>query len=278
MATTWICVTCGVEYPRAAAAPPQCPICLDDRQYVGEHGQQWTTHDQLRVSHRNEAGSEESGVWWIHTSPAFAIGQRAYLVQTGEGNLLWDCVTLIDQQTIEWVRQQGGIQAIAVSHPHYYSTMLEWSRAFDDCPIWIHQDDRQWVMRPGEAVRYWSGDTHSLFGDLTLVHCGGHFAGYQVLHWARGCSGKGVLFAGDQPQVCMDRRWVTFMYSYPNWIPFDAATVTAITRSLDPWPFDRLYGAFGLHLLQDAKGAIARSRERYLAAIGTPAPAGRASR
>jgi len=268
MSTSWICVTCGIEYPPAPTPPLHCPICEDDRQYVGANGQEWTTLDQLRESHTNQLGSEEEGVWWIHTTPAFAIGQRAYLVRTDEGNLLWDCVTLIDADTIDWVRQRGGIRAIAVSHPHYYSTMLEWSHAFDDCPIWIHKDDRQWVVRPGEAVSYWTGETHLLFGDLRLVRCGGHFAGYQVLHWPRGCSGKGALFAGDQPQVCMDRRWVTFMYSYPNWTPFDAESVNAITRALDPLPFDRLYGAFGRHVLQDAKATIARSRDRYLAAIG----------
>lgn len=213
-------------------------------------------------------GGEEEGVWWIRTKPAFAIGQRAYLVPTGEGNLLWDSISLIDTATVDWVRQHGGIRAIAVSHPHYYSAMLEWSQAFDECPIWIHEDDARWVVRPGDTVRYWTGDTYQLFGGLTLVRCGGHFDGYQVLHWPDGSSGKGVLFAGDQPQVCMDRRWVTFMYSYPNWTPFDAGTVNAITRALDPLPFDRLYGAFGRHILQDAKATIARSRERYLGAIG----------
>jgi hypothetical protein len=268
MSTGWICVTCGFEYPPAPAAPAHCPICEDDRQYVGANGQEWTTLDQLCASHRNEKGSQEEGVWWIRTTPAFAIGQRAYLVRTGEGNLLWDCVSLIDADTIGWMRQQGGIQAIAVSHPHYYSTMLEWSQAFGGCPIWIHQDDREWVMRPGDSITYWTGETRPLFGSLRLVRCGGHFDGYQVLHWPAGCAGKGVLFAGDQPQVCMDRRWVTFMYSYPNWIPLDADTVIAITRALDPLPFDRLYGAFGRHLLQDAKATITRSRERYLAAIG----------
>lgn len=213
-------------------------------------------------------GSEEPGVWWIRTAPAFAIGQRAHLVQTSEGNLLWDSISLIDTATVDWVRQRGGIRAIAISHPHYYSAMLEWSQAFDNCPIWIHQDDRRWVVRPGEAVRYWSGETQPLFGELTLVRCGGHFDGYQILHWPRAVSGKGAIFAGDQPQVCMDRRWVTFMYSYPNWTPFDADTVNAITGALDPLPFDRLYGAFGRHLLHDAKATIARSRERYLRAIG----------
>jgi hypothetical protein len=268
MSTSWICITCGVQYPPTPAPPARCPICEDDRQYVGANGQEWTTLDELRASHRNEMGSEEEGVWWIHTTPAFAIGQRAYLIRTGEGNLLWDCISLIDADTVDWVKQQGGIRAIAVSHPHYYSAMLDWSQAFGECPIWIHQNDRPWVMRPGGSVKYWSGEAHPLFGGLRLVRCGGHFDGFQVLHWPYGDSGKGVLFAGDQPQVCMDRRWVTFMYSYPNWIPLDGEKVSAITRALDPLSFDRLYGAFGRHLLQDAKSTIARSRARYLAAIG----------
>jgi hypothetical protein len=267
-AAGWICVTCGVEYPPAPTPPARCPICEDDRQYVGAGGQEWTNLEQLQASRRNTIELEEPGVWSIHTTPPFAIGQRAYLVKTPEGNLLWDCVSLIDGDTIDRVRQLGGVRAIAVSHPHYYSTMEEWSRAFGTCPIWIHDDDRAWVARPGEPVTHWTGERHALFASLTLVRCGGHFPGYQVLHWPDGCSGKGVLFAGDQPQVCMDRRWVTFMYSYPNWIPLDARAVRRITRTLDPLPFDRLYGAFGRHLLHDAKGAIARSRDRYLAAIG----------
>lgn len=267
MSTSWICNTCGVEYPPAAAAPAHCPICEDDRQYVGLRGQQWITPDQLRSSHQNATGSEEDGVWWMQTKPSFAIGQRAYLIRTDAGHLLWDSLSLIDSDTIDWVRAHGGITAIAVSHPHYYSSMLEWSRAFDDCPVWVHENDRQWVVRPGSAMKYWSGDTHPLFGGLTLVRCGGHFDGYQVLHHPHAASGKGAIFAGDQPQVCMDRRWVTFMYSYPNWTPFDAGTVTSITGRLEPLAFDRLYGAFGRHVLQDAKGTIARSRDRYLAAI-----------
>ena len=268
MASTWICVTCGVEHPAAATPPPACAVCEDDRQYVGLNGQEWTTLDQLRQTHRNETGSEEDGVSWTKTTPTFAIGQRAYLIRTPAGNLLWDCLTLLDAATIDWIAQQGGVKAIAISHPHYYATMVEWSRALGGCSIWLHDADRRWVMRPDPAIVFWSGDTHPLFGGLTLVRCGGHFPGYQVLHWPQGHGGAGVLFAGDQPQVCMDRRWVTFMHSYPNWIPFDAATVHAVTRALEPLAFDRLYGGFGRNLLQDAKATIARSRDRYLRAIG----------
>jgi glyoxylase-like metal-dependent hydrolase (beta-lactamase superfamily II) len=224
MSSNWICVTCGIEYPESAEAPAHCVICEDERQYVRADGQAWTTLDRLRETHRNEVGREEEGVEWVQTTPTFAIGQRAYLVPTPDGNVLWDCLTLLDQATVDWIRQRGGIKAIAISHPHYYSTMIDWSRAFGDCPVWIHADDRQWVVRPDPVVRFWTGEAQPLLGGLTLVRCGGHFAGYQVMHWPQGASGRGVLFAGDQPQVCLDRRWVTFMYSYPNWIPFDAAT------------------------------------------------------
>lgn len=254
-----ICVTCGVEQE------PQefCPVCADERQYIGLHGQKWTTLESLRESHRNVIEEEEPGVWSIRTEPGFAIGQRAYLIRTPEGNLLWDCVTLLDEATIRAVNELGGVRAMAVSHAHYFSTMALWSETFD-APLWIHALDEQWVLRRPEKLRLWSGDGQELFGGLRLVRSGGHFAGYQVAHWDRA---PGYLFAGDQPQVCMDRRWVSFMWSYPNIIPFNASTVRRITASLAPLEFDRIYGAFGRNVLSGAKEVIARSEARYLRAI-----------
>jgi hypothetical protein len=223
--------------------------------------------EQLRAEHRNFVREEEPGIWSIHTDPGFAIGQRAYLVQTLEGNLLWDCVSLIDEPTIRRVEELGSIRAIAISHPHYYSCMAEWSEAFR-APVWIHANDRQWVMRPSDRLHLWEGSVTALFGGISLTLSGGHFSGYQVGYWPAGADGAGVLFAGDQPQVCMDPRWVTFLYSYPNWIPLDGSTVRRVCASLEPLAFDRLYGAFGRNVLRDAKGVIARSQDRYLRAIG----------
>jgi glyoxylase-like metal-dependent hydrolase (beta-lactamase superfamily II) len=116
-------------------------------------------------------------------------------------------------ETISAFRALGGIQAIAISHPHYYGTMVEWSRAFGDAPINLHEQDKGWVVRSTDALQFWQGATKSLFGGVELVRCGGHFDGYQVAHW------KDLLFAGDQPQVAMDQRGVSFLYSYPNMIP-----------------------------------------------------------
>ena len=263
--TPWICKTCGTQFPETAAAPQACPICEDDRQYVGWDGQEWTTLAELQAGHRNAIREEEPGLWSIHTDPGFGIGQRTFLVRTAEGNILWDCVALLDEETARFVRGAGGVRAIAISHPHYYTTMVEWSREFGGAPIHLHEAERRWVMRPDARVNFWSGERKPLFGGVSLVRTGGHFEGFQVLHWPDGASGRGALLAGDQPQVCMDRRWVTFLYSYPNMIPLSARAVRDIVARQEPLEFDRLYGAFpGKTIWSGAKEAVKRSAERYL--------------
>lgn len=268
MSDAWLCVTCGTQYAASESAPAECPICLDPRQYVGWSGQQWTTLESLAKTHRNVISEEEPGVYSIHTKPDFGIGQRAFLLRTGKGNLLWDCVALLDDATRREVNALGGVDAIAISHPHYYTTMVDWSRAFGDPPVWLHESDEKWVMRPDGCVHFWTGETKQLLDGIQLIRTGGHFDGYQVAHWASGSDGQGTLFAGDQPEVCMDRNWVTFMYSYPNFIPLNARAVRAIGGALQPFPFSRLYAAFpGRELRSNAKEIVVRSAERYLRAI-----------
>ena len=165
-------------------------------------------------------------------------------------------------------RELGGIAAIAISHPHYYTTMVEWSLAFDSAPIHLHSADRQWVMRPHANVQQWSGDSRKLLADLILIHTPGHFDGYQVLYWPGGSDRKGVLLSGDQPQVCMDTGWVSFMYSYPNYIPLGAQAIRQIVNRLDPYKFDRVYGAFPKRtVVANAKDIVKRSAERFMRAI-----------
>jgi hypothetical protein len=261
-----ICVTCGTEFSAAEHDPAHCPICEDERQYVGPNGQQWTTLDALQQKHRNQITDLEPGLVSILTEPKFAIGQRAHLIETPGGNVLWDCITLIDDETVAVVRERGGISAIAISHPHYYSTMVEWAHAFD-APVYLHAADREWVMRPDPSVRYWEGETHPLWDGLTLVRGGGHYEGGTMLHWPAGAAGAGVLFTGDIIQVVADRRWVTFMWSYPNSIPLNATAVQRVASSVEPFTFERIYGAFGGIVSPDAKGAVRRSADRYIAAI-----------
>lgn len=265
----FICKTCGTQFPATAVPPEHCPICEDERQYIGWDGQQWTILAELQRNHHNKIEDEEPNLTGIGTTPGFAIGQRALLVQTPQGNLLWDCITLLDEPTKEAVTKLGGINAIAISHPHYYSSMIEWAQVFD-APIYLHAADQQWVMRPDPAVEFWAGETKLLWDDLTLIRGGGHFAGGTMLHWPAGADGAGVLLTGDIIQVVSDRRWVSFMYSYPNLIPLPAKKVREIVTAVSPYNFDRIYGAWwGRVVRNDAKTAVSRSAERYIAALST---------
>src|SRR5579859_3775281 len=151
MSTAFVCATCGAQFTASAEAPQECLICRDSRQFVGLDGQQWTTLEELAHKHHNIIQQEETGLYSIHTEPHFAIGQRAFLLQTPRGNVLWDCLALLDQPTIDRVRDLGGIAAIAISHPHYYTTMVEWSLAFDNAPIHLHSADGPWVTRPHKS-------------------------------------------------------------------------------------------------------------------------------
>ena len=149
----FICVQCGTQFAEMEMPPAHCPICEDDRQFVRHDGQQWTTMEALAVDHRNHFEDEAPQLLGIGTEPEFAIGQRALLLQTSGGNLLWDCVSLLDEQTSGEVEKRGGTRAIAISHPHYYSSMVEWAERFD-APIFLHAQDRQWVMRPSRRIEF----------------------------------------------------------------------------------------------------------------------------
>ena len=248
--------------------PAHCAICEDQRQYVGWDGQRWTTLDDLRKTHRADIREEAAGLTGLGCEPSFAIGQRALLVETPGGNVLWDCISLLDDELVDAVRSRGGLSAIAISHPHYYSSLVEWSRAFD-APVYLHAADREWVQRPDPAIVFWEGDCHELEPGIVLLRLGGHYPGGTVLHWAAGQGGRGVLLSGDIVQVVSDRRWVSFMYSYPNLIPLDGPAVRRIVAKLEPYPFDRIYGAWwGRVVREDAHDAVRRSAERYLRAIG----------
>ncbi len=265
--THYTCVTCGAQFAETAEPPAHCPICDDERQYVGWQGQHWTTLERLRLDRRNVFKEEEPGLIGIGTEPGFAIGQRALLVQAPGGNVLWDCVSLMDQATVEAVQALGGITAIAISHPHFYSAMVEWSRAFK-APIYLHESNRPWVMRPDPAIVFWEGETYALNTGLTLIRCGGHFAGSTVLHWAAGAEGRGCLLTGDTLYVVSDRRYVSFMRSFPNLIPLPAIAVQRIVNAVEPFAYDRVYSAWPERVLRaEAKMAVHRSAERYLCAL-----------
>jgi glyoxylase-like metal-dependent hydrolase (beta-lactamase superfamily II) len=273
--TAYICTACGIQFSPSDQPPAACPICSDYRQFLPGGRQRWTTLEELRRDHRNAFQRLEPGLLGIATTPEFAIGQRALLVRTPAGNVLWDCISLLDDATVEIINGLGGLRAIAISHPHYYTTMVEWGRTFG-APVLVHDGDREWVVRQDSAVTFWNGETYDVLPGVRLVHCGGHFAGSAILQWEAGADGRGALLTGDTIQVVADNRCVSFMRSYPNMLPLPASEVTRIARIASAMQFDRIYGAFwDRDVESDARRRVLESAERYVAWLngqGTDAP------
>ena len=265
--TNFICETCGTQHADTDHPPGHCAVCDDERQYVGWTGQRWTSHDDLADTHVQRIEAEES-LTAFGLTPGFAIDQRAVLLKTDAGNILWECVPLVTDEAVGVIEAQGGLDRIIISHPHFYSSMGEWSDAFGGVPIVLHEADRQWVQRPHPSITYWSGDDHKISDSVTLVRAGGHFAGSTVLHWADGPRAGGALFSGDALQVVRDRRHVSFMYSYPNIIPMRTSDVIAMRSRLADYAFEDVFGyTWGLNIIGDGRAAVDASFDRYLAAV-----------
>ncbi len=286
----FICKTCGTQYPPSQAgarerptgarvaepgeakrsgpqaAPEHCPICEDERQYVPIDGQHWTTLAEMQGAYTNRFLELAPSITGIITEPHFAIGQRACLIQTELGNILWDCIAHLDEATIAQVKALGGLKAIAISHPHFYTTIVEWSRAFDNAPIYLHRTNQPWVMRPDQAIHFWDGETYEIIPGSTLVRCGGHFPGSTILHWSGAAAGQGAIFTGDSIRAVADQRYVSFMYSYPNLIPLNEPAVRHIVEAIQPFAFQQLYDGWQ-SIPNDAKAAVLRSAERYITHI-----------
>src|SRR3954453_19076600 len=153
----WICATCAVQYPDTPRPPESCPICLDERQYVGWEGQRWTTRDELLRDHASELREEEPDLLGVGITPAVAIGQRALLVRTPAGNVLWDCVPVLDDAAVGGIRSLGGIVAIPISPPHSSAANVALAEAFD-ATVFLPHADRAWVQRPSRRVEFFDDE------------------------------------------------------------------------------------------------------------------------
>ncbi|MBO0828748.1 MAG: MBL fold metallo-hydrolase [Streptosporangiales bacterium] len=257
----WICATCAVEHAEKVEV---CAICADERQWVPAEGQRWTTLAELTESGtRAEVAELEPGLLGITSEPKVGIGQQAKLVCTPAGNLLWDPIGYLDDDAVARVREQGETVAIAASHPHMFGVQVEWSRALGGVPVLVAEADLSWVARPAPVIRPWSGTVDPLPG-VTLSQPGGHFPGSAVVHWSAGADGRGVLLSGDTVFANPDRTSVSFMRSFPNRIPLSAAVVERVTKHVEQFAFDRLYGNFGTVVDADARGVVRRSADRHI--------------
>jgi glyoxylase-like metal-dependent hydrolase (beta-lactamase superfamily II) len=263
----FICTTCGCQFRNTEAPPSGCLICQDTRQYVNPAGQAWTTLQAMRRTYFNTFRQLEADLTGIGTFPAFAIGQRALMLRAPMGNILWDCISFLDDATISIIKALGGLAGIACSHPHFLASAVEWSHAFGNVPVYLHAMDRGFVTRSDPVMTFWEGDRLELAQGINFIRCGGHFPGSSVLHWAKGADGRGVLLTGDTLQVRPDKG-LTFMHSYPNLIPLDAMAVRRIAGSLAEWPFETIYGGWWERVIPSgAKQVMAASVAQYIKAV-----------
>jgi hypothetical protein len=255
-----ICYTCGTRY--AEESPKSCPICDDDRQYVPVSGQKWTSYGGLSQTHTIRFGMPLPDVYNLGVSPGFGIAQRAHLILSPGGNILWDCLPYLDEATVALIKSKGGLKAIAISHPHYYGLMAGWAEAFD-CPIYLHKADSQWVMDETDRIVFFEGDRKALWDGIEIVHTGGHFDGSTILYAPR-VGDKGSVFVGDTLQIALSRKFISIMYSYPNHIPLPLKEVNRISDVVTQLNFDAMYGAFEWQNIEsDAKELFEQSMRKF---------------
>lgn len=260
----WICVACGNHYPTAPTPPNRCEICTDERQWVHPDGQRWTTPEELSAAgHRTDIRDIEPGLIGIGVKPAVGIGQRALLVTTAEGNLLWDPPGFLDAAAVERVRAAGGLHAVTASHPHFYGAISEWARLFA-AEVIVPEVDQHWMTNPPAAVQTWHESLAVLPG-VTLVQCGGHFPGSAVVHWVEGGGGAGALLTGDTIFVTPGEDRVTFVWSAPNRLPLPAPAVQGVADAVDGYDFDRIYGGWWEPVVRsEGKRILQSSARRYI--------------
>jgi len=267
----FICVNCGLQHAEDAAVPAHCLNCRDERESMTHKPQRWTTLDEMYGHYRNVFVPLGEGVTGLVTAPTFGIGPEVFLVETAAGRVLWDCFAYIDDSTVTEIKHAGGLSAIVISHPHMFGSVVEWSHVLGKVPVFIHEDNQPWMPRPDPVIHWWKGESLQIDSALTVIRIGGHFPGSSVLYWREGAGGKGALFTGDGILPVEDRRWVSFMYSYPNLIPVGRRAVEKIVDAVSRLQFDRIYGGpmygsgGGRPIIQTgAKEVVFRSAKRYL--------------
>jgi hypothetical protein len=264
--TIWICSACGVEHPDTENPPALCAICSDERQYVPVTGQDWTTLAELAAEDFEIEHDElEPGLLHrFHRVPRFGIGQHTHLVVTEAGNLIFDPPNHLDEGLAETIESLGGAACIVASHPHMYGSQVSWSHRLGSIPVLVNAADRQWVQREDPVIQEWRTSEEILPG-VTLVEVGGHFPGMTVTHLAAGSAGRGTLLTGDAMMTVADAGWLTFLRSYPNRIPLSAGLVRRLVDRLAPYDFDSLHTLAGGDIPKNAKHAVHRSADRYIA-------------
>ncbi|KAK3673093.1 hypothetical protein LTR78_006933 [Recurvomyces mirabilis] len=294
-----LCNACGTQYPvNTQSNKDSCKICDDPRQFVPPEGQTFTTLATLRnQGHRNVWWQDKQNrkIWSVRTEPQirsmkFAIGERAMLLQTEAGNILWDLIPFLDAETVDRINDFGGLKAIVISHPHYYSTWADWSRTFS-CPVYVGAHDKEWlgqIHREGTELRFLI-DIHTPLlhpeSGVTAILAGGHFPGSLLLHWKQAKSlfiADTIFTSPSATNPVPGKEGVisfTFFWSIPNRIPLHPDDILMIWNKVKHLEFHSAYGAFkGMDVYTmsneagrgtgGVKGRLLQSCKIYVGAMG----------
>ncbi|KIW07832.1 uncharacterized protein PV09_01750 [Verruconis gallopava] len=299
-----ICVACGTQYDAPFTDPPKsCKICDDPRQYVPPTGQQWSCLSKLKADNFKNTWTQDAvdpRVWFIQSVPdslpahlagvnlgltsgmkvpKIGIGQRAILLQTEHGNVLWDLVPFINDKFVEEVKQKGGIKAIVISHPHFYNTHLDWAAAFD-CPVYLAFEDKEWLCRLDDDEkkprrRFITTPTLEIVPGVTAIKAGGHFPGSLLLHWDKKLFIADTIMTVPSGLYFQETRQpktnvYSFMWSYPNMIPLRPSDVTRIWKAVAPFQFETTHGGFpGQDVRRaDLKTQLLESMKNWVESVG----------
>ncbi len=259
-----ICETCGVQFGEKLFLPI-CPICDDERQYVPEGGQKWATLAEVAEGRKIVVRELEDGLFELRCDPSFAIGQRMFFIKTPAGNFTWDFIPLVDKSVLEFIAGHGGVDGMAVSHPHFYSTMRHWAEALK-APIYLHENDKAWIGEQFSEQVFWTGIRLNLADEVQLICCGGHFEGSTVMHVNIGKAP--FILSGDTIVPGSDRRSISVMRSFPNKIPLGPSRLNGITNAMDGIDFDKIYSGWpDANVVGDARLVFDQSMARYKVAI-----------
>lgn len=175
------CTTCAVEYDEPL--PEVCPICADDRQYLPEDGQSWSSPDDFRsAGARIDVVELLPGLVGV-TAENVGIAQQMKIIDTAAGAVVWDPVGWFDDATVRRLAEGRPVLAIAASHPHMFGAQIELSRALGGVPVLVNAADERWLGRRDPVIELWSG-THEITSGLTLHQIGGHFPGSAAVQFS----------------------------------------------------------------------------------------------
>ncbi|KAL8714638.1 MAG: hypothetical protein Q9220_001587 [cf. Caloplaca sp. 1 TL-2023] len=188
--------------------------------------------------------------------PQESMGNKmwAILIETASGNVLWDLVALLDDSIIAFIKikSRGGLKAMVISHPHFYTTYVEWAQVFD-CPVYLSSEDKEWLCckAPAKITTVFLGGTAKeaeILPGVTAITAGGHFPGSLVLHWNQ------RLFVADTivtvpsahtpPPRPARQTSYAFQWSIPNMIPLAPDDIMNIWQAIQPFDFHTTIGGF----------------------------------